>query len=93
MMILNKLSGNSAHFFDFRFMLNDIFNPVKTKDKYFRNADQRAGAYSILTGIAANESMKTGKTVKIDDLVSNIGMPEYTPMPDHKYSLPMPVKF
>ena len=73
-------------------MLDDIFNPVKKKDKYIRNADQRAGAYSILTGIAANESMISGKTVKIDDLVSNIGMPLYAEMPDHKHSLPMPKK-
>ncbi len=74
-------------------MLNDIFNPVKTKDKYYRNADHRAGAYSILTGIAANESMRTGKIIKIGELVSDIGMPEYAPMPDHNYSLPMPAKF
>ena len=35
-----------------------------------RRADYRAGAYSILTGIAANISMRTGMPVKVDDLVT-----------------------
>ncbi len=73
-------------------MLNDIFNPVKTPDKYLRCADQRAGAYSLLTGVAANISMATGKEVMIDDLVKDIGLPDYPPMPSHAGAVPMPDK-
>ena len=73
-------------------MLDDIFNTNIAKDKYSRCADQRAGAYSILTGIAANHSMKSGKEILIDDLVKNIGMPDYTDMPNHYDSIPMPGK-
>jgi predicted dehydrogenase len=61
-------------------MLNDIFGePVV--DPYKRNADYVQGAYSILTGIAANISMTTGKDVKVSNLVSGIPEPEYTPIP------------
>jgi predicted dehydrogenase len=73
-------------------MLDDIFNPVKKTDKYLRNADQRAGAYSLLTGVAANHSMATGKEIKIADLVKNIGMPDYPVMPNHTDPIPMPDK-
>jgi predicted dehydrogenase len=73
-------------------MLNDIFNPVKPPDKYLRCADQRAGAYSLLTGVAANYSMATGKEIRIDDLVKDIGMPDYPVMPSHTDSVPMPDK-
>ena len=73
-------------------MLRDIFDPGHKVDKYLRCADQRAGAYSLLTGVAANYSMTTGKEVRIDDLVKNIGMPEYTVMPSSTESVPMPDK-
>lgn len=63
-------------------MLKDIFEPGSDKDKYLRAADHRAGAYSILTGIAANQSMLTGQAVKIADLVHGIDRPEYTLMPE-----------
>ena len=38
-------------------LLADIFALEETADPYQRAADYKAGAYSILTGIAANESM------------------------------------
>ena len=50
-------------------------------DPYLRAADQRGGAYSILTGIAANNSIASGAVVRIDDLAHNIGLPEYPSMP------------
>ncbi len=59
-------------------------------DPYLRAADQRAGAYSILTGIAANRSMETEKPVRIDDLVPDIGLPDYPPMPSANEKLDMP---
>lgn len=73
-------------------MLNDIFGTAKQPDKYLRCADQRAGAYSLLTGVAANHSMVAGKEIKIDDLVKNIGMPDYPVMPNHTDPVPMPDK-
>lgn len=49
-------------------LLNDIFGePVK--DRFNRAANHIDGARSILTGIAANQSIRTGQSVKIEDLV------------------------
>ena len=69
-------------------MLNDIFHPDPPADKYLRKADQRSGAYSILTGVAANKSIATGKPVVIADLVKNVGYPDYPPMPSPDDPLP-----
>jgi len=60
-------------------LLDDIFNPVTPVDPYLRSADQRAGAYSILTGIAANESMLKRQVIRIDELVRGLEMPDYPP--------------
>jgi predicted dehydrogenase len=62
-------------------LLKDIFQPDPTQDKYLRAADHRGGAYSILTGIAANQSMATGQLVYINSLVQNLELPDYPPMP------------
>lgn len=62
-------------------LLDDLFLPRVPRDKYLRAADQRSGAYSILVGVAANRSMTTGKPVRIDDLVPDIGLPDYPAMP------------
>ena len=63
-------------------MLEYIFDAGNQKpDKYLRAADQRSGSYSILCGIAANISMREGRVVKIGELVKNIGIPDYPPMP------------
>jgi predicted dehydrogenase len=50
-------------------LLQDIFEPQPAPDPYHRAADHRAGAYSILTGIAANQSMATGQPVRVRDLL------------------------
>jgi predicted dehydrogenase len=50
-------------------MLNDIFGTPEP-DPFNRAATHVDGAMSILTGVAANESFKTGQPVKIDDLVT-----------------------
>lgn len=63
-------------------ILEDLLSENPPTDPYMRAADQRGGAYSILTGIAANHSMRTDKLIHIDDLVHGIGMPDYPPMPD-----------
>jgi predicted dehydrogenase len=73
-------------------LLDDLFLPVKPADKYLRAADQRSGAWSILTGIAANRSMIKGTSIPIDDLVKDIGLPDYPKMPGHDIPVPMPPK-
>ncbi len=83
-------SGEGGHGGGDKILLDDLFLPEKREDTYRRAADFRSGAYSILTGVAANRSMETGKAVAINDLVRGIGYPEYTAMPGKKQSLPMP---
>jgi predicted dehydrogenase len=58
-------------------LLEDLFGENPPVDPYRRAADQRSGAYSILTGIAGNRSIATGQVVKVADLVQNIGLPVY----------------
>jgi len=83
-------SGRGSHAGGDSVMLDDLFLPEKPADKYQRAADQRSGAYSILTGIAANHAFLSNEEVKIDDLVSDIGLPDYPAMPTHAGPLPMP---
>jgi predicted dehydrogenase len=73
-----------------RLMLEDIFLPAPAPDKYLRAADERAGACSILVGIAANRCLETGETVRVADLVSGVPRPDYAPMPSRDGPLPMP---
>jgi predicted dehydrogenase len=70
-------------------LLDDIFSPNPPEDKYKRAADQRAGAYSILTGIAANRSIETGKEILISDLVQSIDLPDFPPMPSPDAPIPI----
>jgi predicted dehydrogenase len=85
-------SGEGGHGGGDTRMLDDLFLPEKKTDKYLTAADQRSGAYSILIGAAANICFKKGKPVRIHDLVKDIGMPDYPPMPTHEDPLPMPPK-
>jgi len=55
----------------------DLFGAEAADDKYKRAADQRAGAWSIMTGIAANHSMAEGRPVRIDELLPGMEMPDY----------------
>jgi len=75
-----------------RLMLEDIFLPDPAPDKYLRAADERAGAWSILVGIAANRCFETGTSTRISDLVSGVPRPDYAPMPARDTPLPMPPK-
>ncbi|MFW5870835.1 MAG: Gfo/Idh/MocA family protein [Candidatus Sumerlaeota bacterium] len=70
-------------------LLEDVFQTNPPADKYKRAADQRSGAWSILTGVAANHSMASGKAIEIDDLVTDIGMPDYPDMPSGDEPLSM----
>ncbi|NLX07637.1 MAG: Gfo/Idh/MocA family oxidoreductase [Phycisphaerae bacterium] len=62
-------------------LLADLFAVDPPKDKYLRAADERSGAYSILTGVAANHSMASGQAVRIAELVPGLRRPDYPPMP------------
>ena len=84
--------GEGSHGGGDRVMLEDLFLPGKNTDKHQRAADQRSGAYSILVGIAANQSFRSGKAVQIADLVPRLAMPDYPAMPSHTESVPMPPK-
>ncbi|RIK34761.1 MAG: dehydrogenase [Chloroflexi bacterium] len=50
-------------------MLEQIFSPNPPADPYNRAASHIDGAASILLGIAANESIASGKPVNVDDLL------------------------
>jgi len=62
-------------------MVDDLFDPAPAEDRYRRAADQRAGAWSILTGIAANRSIESGRPIRIDQLIRGLDEPAYPPMP------------
>ncbi|HET8843141.1 MAG TPA: Gfo/Idh/MocA family oxidoreductase [Ktedonobacteraceae bacterium] len=49
-------------------LLEQLFSPHPPVDPYQRAASHIDGAASILVGVAANESMETGRLVNIDDL-------------------------
>jgi predicted dehydrogenase len=83
-------TGTGGHGGGDRLLLDDIFLPEKPEDKYKRAADFRSGAYSILTGIAANLSMRDEKIIQIPEIVKNLASPDYTNMPSHDAPLVMP---
>jgi predicted dehydrogenase len=53
-------TGEGGHGGGDNVMLAELFLREKTADKYQRASDQRGGAYSVLTGVAANHSFLTG---------------------------------
>jgi predicted dehydrogenase len=61
-------------------LLDDLFSRRPPRDPCLRAADYAGGAMSILVGIAANKSMKTGKPVKIGNLVHGVPPPRLTAM-------------
>ncbi len=84
-------SGTGGHGGGDDAMLNEIFGDAPA-DKYKRVSDERAGAYSILVGVAANQCFETGKSVRIADLVSGLTAPERAPMPSRSAALTMPIR-
>ncbi|MFH1477143.1 MAG: Gfo/Idh/MocA family oxidoreductase [Verrucomicrobiota bacterium] len=61
-------------------LLMDVFSAHPPRDPYMRSADVAGGALSILTGVAANKSMRTGKPVRIDSLVKRLPKVKMTAM-------------
>jgi predicted dehydrogenase len=74
-------SGEGAHGGADPLMIDALFDPQAPAEKYLRAADQRAGAWSILTGIAANRSIERAETIRLEDLIHGLDLPDYPPMP------------
>ena len=62
-------------------LLVDLFSATPPVDTYLRQADERAGAWSIMTGVCVNRSMEWERPVRVDELVHGIEYPDYPPMP------------
>ncbi len=56
-------------------MLRRLFGPP-TNDEYGHTADDRAGAWSALVGIAANASLLSGEAVALRDLLADVEAPD-----------------
>lgn len=54
-------------------LVADLFAPGTADDPLGRRADHRAGAWSVLTGIAANRALETGTAVDVPSLVTGLG--------------------
>jgi len=80
-------TGEGGHGGGDRVLLDDLFAVTPPPDPAGRRADYRGGAWSILTGVAANLSMEEGRVVHISELIHGLDMPEY---PDEsKWDLPI----
>lgn len=49
-------------------MLEQIFSPTPPPDPFNRAASHIDGAASVIVGVAANEAMRTGRLIMVDDL-------------------------
>lgn len=87
---LEPWSAAGAHGGGDRLMLEDMFPPISAADKYLRAADERAGACSVMVGIAANRSLETGARVDLAEWFGELPLPEYASMPSRSGPLPMP---
>jgi predicted dehydrogenase len=67
-------SGEGDHGGGDPVMLDQLLNPAAAADPYRRRSDQVDGAWSILTGIAANVSMDRRQTVVVGDLLREAGI-------------------
>jgi len=61
-------------------LLVDLFSGDPPEDPLKRAASFAEGAWSILTGIAANRSFETGHPVQVDELVHGVPAPNFTEM-------------
>jgi len=58
-------------------LLDHLFMPgVREQDTLQRYADYRAGGWSVMTGISANQSMMTGQPVRVTDLIRDLPLPD-----------------
>ena len=61
-------------------MLRRLFSAA-SNDEYGHVADERAGAWSAMVGMAANASLASGMAVELAGLVADVPQPEYAPEP------------
>jgi predicted dehydrogenase len=67
--------GKGAHGGADPVMLGYIFDPAGMEpDRYNRASTHKEGAWSILTGIAANEAIATGAKVNVDRMLAEAGI-------------------
>ena len=85
-------SGSGGHGGGDPLMLADLFLPKPPADKLLRAADERAGAYSALVGICANESFISGQSVRVAERIKGLTRPVYPAMPAVGAAVPMPLK-
>ncbi len=74
-------SGNGGHGGGDPLMLADLFLPKPPLDKLLRAADERAGAWSAMVGICANESFVSGQAVRLAERIKGLTRPVYPAMP------------
>jgi predicted dehydrogenase len=84
-------SGEGAHGGGDKVMLDEVFG-VAEPDKYKRASDERAGAYSMLIGAAANQCFQGNPSVRIEDLVKGLTIPDMPAMPTRETPVPMPIR-
>ncbi|MGD9110510.1 MAG: Gfo/Idh/MocA family oxidoreductase, partial [Phycisphaerales bacterium] len=68
-------------------MVDDLFGPLRP-DPLRRAADYKQGAWSILTGIAANKSITTGKVIRIEKLVTGLPADVFSQTIDENEKIP-----
>ena len=73
---LEVWTGEGGHGGGDEKLAEDLFAPSIAMDCWGRRADHRAGAWSILTGIAANRSIETGRAVDVETLVRGLELPD-----------------
>ncbi len=61
-------------------MLKRLFG-APSNDQYGHVADERAGAWSAMVGMAANASLASGAAVLLTDLVADAPRPDHAPAP------------
>lgn len=88
--VIDPSTGAGGHGGGDGVMLAELFDPSAPADPLLRAADERAGAWSAMIGIAANRCFETGQPVRIDSLVHGLEKPVYAPMPTHEERVPMP---
>lgn len=73
---LDVWTGKGSHGGADPIMLGYLFDPQSmAEDTYGRASDQTSGAWSILTGIAANQSIaQDGARIHIDDMLESAGI-------------------
>ena len=72
-------------------LMDDLFLPDPGPDPLGLRADHRAGAWSILTGIAANHSIAEKRIVSVAELVPDLDLPDYPPTPAWDLPIGLPV--